>query len=97
VAQGGVPVLLKMLEAEEQFAPQRIDYSKRIRYKAAVCLATIANCSFGLKAIYNNHGIQYLERILQEENIKQLSPFVLICTNMLKQLKSLNKPLESVV
>jgi hypothetical protein len=37
VAQGAIPVLLKMLRVGE-LMPQRFDYSRRIRYKSAVCL-----------------------------------------------------------
>lgn len=101
VAQGAIPVLLKMLRAGEQSA-QKFDYSRRIRYKAAVCLATIASHSLGLKAIYESFGVEQLEQVLQRENFNQAStgnsPFLLICENIQKKLKSIYQPkMESVV
>lgn len=99
VAQDGIPVLLKMLRAGDQ--QQRFDYARRIRYKAAVCLATVARHSLGLKTIFDNNGLVFLEEILLHENFNQSStgnsPFLLICANIQKQLKAIYKPLESVV
>ncbi|KAI6184132.1 Insc-C domain-containing protein [Aphelenchoides bicaudatus] len=70
VAQGAIPVLLKMLRAGETM-PQRFDYSRRIRYKAAVCLATIASNSLGLKYIHENYGCEALEIVLERENFNE--------------------------
>ena len=99
-AQGAIPVLLKMLRSSE-LTPQRFDYSMRIRYKAAVCLATIASHSSGLKAIYDNRGLEHFDQVLKLENFNHASagntPFLLICSNIQKQLKSIYKPLESAV
>lgn len=103
VAQGAIPVLLKMLHAGE-LIPQRFDYSKRIRYKAVVCLATVATKSSGLKAIYDNYGLEKLEVILQNENFNEnspgnISPFLLVCANIRNQLKAIyiHPAIESAV
>lgn len=53
IAQGAIPALLKMLRVEDL---KHGDYCRRIRYKAAVCLGTLATSGVGLKAIYENAG-----------------------------------------
>ncbi|VDM68220.1 unnamed protein product [Strongylus vulgaris] len=54
VAQGAVPVLLEMLTVTDS---QHSDYCRRIRYKAAVCIGTLAATGVGLKALYVNQGM----------------------------------------
>lgn len=53
IAQGALPILLSMLTLSDL---THVEYCHRIRYKAALCLATIASKGFGLKAIYQNNG-----------------------------------------
>jgi hypothetical protein len=101
VAQGAIPVLLKMLRVGES-VPQRFGYSNRIRYKAIVCLSTIASNSLGLKSIYENYGCQVLEMVLQREQFSENStgnsPFLLVCANIRNQLRSIyHTPKESAV
>lgn len=93
--------MLKMLRIGEA-VPQRFDYSKRIRYKAAVCLATLASNSLGLKSIYENYGFEVLEMLLERENFSEHStgnsPFLLVCANIRNQLRTIyHKSKESAV
>ncbi|VDN36326.1 unnamed protein product [Cylicostephanus goldi] len=53
VSQGAVPMLLEMLTVTDT---QHSDYCRRIRYKAAVCIGTLAATGVGLKALYVNQG-----------------------------------------
>ncbi|EYC13955.1 hypothetical protein Y032_0042g624 [Ancylostoma ceylanicum] len=53
VSQGAVPMLLEMLTVTDS---HHSDYCRRIRYKAAVCIGTLAATGVGLKALYINQG-----------------------------------------
>uniref|UniRef100_A0A1I7T0Y8 Insc_C domain-containing protein n=1 Tax=Caenorhabditis tropicalis TaxID=1561998 RepID=A0A1I7T0Y8_9PELO len=53
VEQNSIPVLLEFLSLTH---PVHADYCRRIRYKAAVCIGTLANSEVGLKALYDNNG-----------------------------------------
>lgn len=53
ISQGAIPMMFRMLHSNSE---SHVEYCRRIRYKAAVCLATIAASSFGLKAIHDHHG-----------------------------------------
>ncbi|VDM42059.1 unnamed protein product [Toxocara canis] len=53
IAQGAVVILLSMLTISD---PTHMQYCRRIRYKAAVCLGTIASKGIGLKALHKNNG-----------------------------------------
>ncbi|KAK6015254.1 hypothetical protein OSTOST_19323, partial [Ostertagia ostertagi] len=57
VSQGAVPVLLEMLTVTDSL---HSDYCRRIRYKAAVCIGTLAATGVGLKALYVNQGNRYM-------------------------------------
>lgn len=53
VAQGAIPCLLAMLCVQDANHP---DFCKRVRYKAAICIGTIASRSYGLKAVHDSKG-----------------------------------------
>lgn len=53
IAQQGIPALLEMLRVEDK---KHADYCRRIRYKAVVCLGTLAASGVGLKELYENKG-----------------------------------------
>lgn len=93
VAQGAIPVLLRMLNTNDN-AQQRLNYA-RIRYKAAVCLANVSANGMGLKAIHEHCGLEQLARLLARENAS--APLTLICASILHQLKSIYLPMESIV
>lgn len=54
IAQRAIPALMEMLRVDDQ---KHADYCRRIRYKAVVCLGTLATSGVGLKELYENHGI----------------------------------------
>ena len=59
IAQGAISCLLSLLQIQ---APTRHrDLSKRIKYKAAICLGTIASTGYGLKSINSNQGALFSE------------------------------------
>jgi len=92
IAQGAIPVLLKMLTSEH---PQHSDYCRRIRYKAAVCIGTLASKGRGLKALHQNKAYESLCQVLDMEQSRS-NPLVMICENIRDRLES-KYQLESAV
>ncbi|CAJ0576523.1 unnamed protein product, partial [Mesorhabditis spiculigera] len=84
VGQGAVPVLLEMLTVTDTI---HADYCRRIRYKAAVCIGTLAATGVGLKALYNNQAYAILCNVLQMENAAS-NPLGMICANIKTKLES---------
>uniref|UniRef100_A0A915DFJ9 Protein inscuteable homologue C-terminal domain-containing protein n=1 Tax=Ditylenchus dipsaci TaxID=166011 RepID=A0A915DFJ9_9BILA len=84
IAQGAIPVLLQMLIIADKKA---VDYCKRIRYKAAVCLGTISSSGVGLKALFDHRGYNELCEVLRAENQKA-SPLLLICSSIKQRLET---------
>lgn len=84
VAQGAVPMLLEMLTVTDN---HHSDYCRRIRYKAAVCIGTLAATGVGLKALYVNHAFAILTHVLEMEN-SPANPLNMICTNIRNRLES---------
>lgn len=84
VAQGAVPVLLEMLTVTDTV---HSEYCRRIRYKAAVCIGTLAATGIGLKALYNNQGYAILCHVLEMES-SSANPLNMICTNIRNKLES---------
>ncbi|CAJ0945899.1 unnamed protein product, partial [Mesorhabditis belari] len=83
VSQGAVPVLLEMLTVTDSI---HSDYCRRIRYKAAVCIGTLATTGVGLKALYNNQAYAILCTVLQMENAAS-NPLGMICANIKSKLE----------
>ncbi|PIO73301.1 hypothetical protein TELCIR_04723 [Teladorsagia circumcincta] len=84
VSQGAVPVLLEMLTVTDSL---HSDYCRRIRYKAAVCIGTLAATGVGLKALYVNQAFAILTHVLEMEN-SPANPLNMICTNIRNRLES---------
>ncbi|KJH52053.1 hypothetical protein DICVIV_01754 [Dictyocaulus viviparus] len=53
ISEGAVPMLLEMLTVTDSI---HTEYCKRIRYKAAVCIGTLAATGTGLNSLYLNQG-----------------------------------------
>ncbi|VDO53397.1 unnamed protein product [Haemonchus placei] len=84
VSQGAVPVLLEMLTVTDNL---HSDYCRRIRYKAAVCIGTLAATGVGLKALYVNQAFAILTHVLEMES-SPANPLNMICTNIRNRLES---------
>lgn len=100
VDQNAIPVLLEFLSLTH---PIHADYCRRIRYKAAVCIGTLANSEIGLKALYGNNGEIFriiqrfiyvqvtayaiLSNVLYDDN-NSSNPFNMICNNIRTKLES---------
>ncbi|KAI6188352.1 CBN-INSC-1 protein [Aphelenchoides besseyi] len=97
IAQGAVSLLLEMLKISSNSSQARPDYCRRVKYKAAVCLGTIAASGTGLKALHEQDGIEILNHVIQTENNNTSTPFYLICSSIRQRLNSVYRPLESVV
>lgn len=106
IAQGAVELLLQIVAPPPttlQSAPQvRAEFAHRVRYKAAVCLGTIAAYGAGLRALHEHHGLVVLDRVLRTEDHGATSdsaaaPLHLICLSLKQRLQSVYRPLESVV
>ncbi|KAI6242800.1 Insc-C domain-containing protein [Aphelenchoides fujianensis] len=99
IAQGAVGFLLEIVKIPSNTPQARPDYCRRVRYKAAVCLGTIASCGAGLKAVHEHDGLRILHRVLEVESSGQAAstPFFLICSSIKQRLESVYRPMESVV
>ncbi|CCD63542.1 Protein inscuteable homologue C-terminal domain-containing protein [Caenorhabditis elegans] len=84
VDQNAIPVLLEFLSLTH---PIHADYCRRIRYKAAVCIGTLANSEIGLKALYGNNAYAILSNVLYDDN-NSSNPFNMICNNIRTKLES---------
>ncbi|KAJ1353814.1 hypothetical protein KIN20_010569 [Parelaphostrongylus tenuis] len=84
ISQGAVPMLLEMLTVTDS---KHSDYCKRIRYKAAVCIGTLAATGIGLKSLYVNKGFAILTYVLEMEN-SPANPLNMICTNIRNRLET---------
>ncbi|WKX96824.1 hypothetical protein Q1695_012903 [Nippostrongylus brasiliensis] len=84
VSQGAVPALLEMLTVTDSL---HSDYCRRIRYKAAVCIGTLAATGVGLKALYVNQAFAILTNVLEMES-SPANPLNMICTNIRNRLES---------
>ncbi|CAI5441126.1 unnamed protein product [Caenorhabditis angaria] len=84
VEQKAVPVLLEFLSLTH---PIHADYCRRIRYKAAVCIGTLANSEIGLKSLYDNNAYAILSNVLYDDN-NVSNPFNMICNNIRNRLES---------
>ncbi|EPB75532.1 hypothetical protein ANCCEY_05398 [Ancylostoma ceylanicum] len=84
VSQGAVPMLLEMLTVTDS---HHSDYCRRIRYKAAVCIGTLAATGVGLKALYINQAYAILTHVLEMES-SPANPLNMICTNIRNRLES---------
>ncbi|CAI2343041.1 unnamed protein product [Caenorhabditis sp. 36 PRJEB53466] len=84
VEQNAIPVLLEFLSLTH---PVHADYCRRIRYKAAVCIGTLANSEVGLKALYDNKAYAILSNVLYDDN-NVSNPFNMICNNIRTKLES---------
>ncbi|PAV83020.1 hypothetical protein WR25_24978 [Diploscapter pachys] len=82
--QGAVPILLEMLTVTD---PLHADYCRRIRYKAAICIGTIAATEIGLRTLYENQAYAILSHILEAENSVS-NPLNMICTNIRSKLEA---------
>jgi len=83
IAQNAIPILLRMLIVRD---PQHPDYSKRIRYKATVCIGTIASTGIGLKALHENGAHREICKLLCMEE-QSASPLRLICSSIKQKLE----------
>ncbi|CAI4224743.1 unnamed protein product [Auanema sp. JU1783] len=83
IAQGAIPVLLEMLTVTDK---THTDYCRRIRYKAAVCIGTLAATGIGLKALYNHQGYAILCHVLEMES-STANPLNMICTSIRNKLE----------
>ncbi|EFP07604.1 CRE-INSC-1 protein [Caenorhabditis remanei] len=84
VEQNSIPVLLEFLSLTH---PVHADYCRRIRYKAAVCIGTLANSDVGLKALYDNNAYAILSNVLYDDN-NTSNPFNMICNNIRTKMES---------
>uniref|UniRef100_A0A8R1HKS4 Uncharacterized protein n=1 Tax=Caenorhabditis japonica TaxID=281687 RepID=A0A8R1HKS4_CAEJA len=84
VQENAIPVLLEFLSLTH---PVHADYCKRIRYKAAVCIGTLANTDVGMKALYDNKAYAILSNVLYDDN-NSSNPFNMICNNIRTKLES---------
>ncbi|CAD5211616.1 unnamed protein product [Bursaphelenchus okinawaensis] len=85
VAQKAVPLLLQMLTVPPT---HRAEYHRRVRYKAIVCLTTLASTGIGLKNIHLHNGLQKLTEVLKSEKDAKSAPFALLCHGIKNQLES---------
>uniref|UniRef100_A0A0M3HRE8 Insc_C domain-containing protein n=1 Tax=Ascaris lumbricoides TaxID=6252 RepID=A0A0M3HRE8_ASCLU len=92
IAQGALPILLSMLTLSDL---THVEYCHRIRYKAALCLATIASKGFGLKAIYQNNGYTMVSKAIKKEQVST-TPTAMICNGIKEKLER-KYQLESAV
>uniref|UniRef100_A0A158P7E7 Insc_C domain-containing protein n=1 Tax=Angiostrongylus cantonensis TaxID=6313 RepID=A0A158P7E7_ANGCA len=92
ISQGAVPVLLEMLTVTDG---NHSDYCKRIRYKAAVCIGTLAATGIGLQSLYVNKGFAILTYVLEMEK-SPANPLNMICTNIRNRLE-MKYQIESAV
>uniref|UniRef100_A0A915AIV5 Protein inscuteable homologue C-terminal domain-containing protein n=1 Tax=Parascaris univalens TaxID=6257 RepID=A0A915AIV5_PARUN len=92
IAQGALPILLSMLTLSDL---THVEYCYRIRYKAAVCLATIASKGFGLKAIFQNNGYTMISKAIKKEQVST-TPTAMICNGIKEKLER-KYQLESAV
>ncbi|CAD6192171.1 unnamed protein product [Caenorhabditis auriculariae] len=84
VGQNAVPVLLEMLSLTH---PLHVDYCRRIRYKAAVCIGTLANTNVGLKSLYENQAYAILSNVLYDDQSAG-NPFNMICASIRSRLEA---------
>uniref|UniRef100_A0A914VZR3 Uncharacterized protein n=1 Tax=Plectus sambesii TaxID=2011161 RepID=A0A914VZR3_9BILA len=92
VAQGAIPCLLAMLCVQD---PNHPEFCKRVRYKAAICIGTIASRSYGLKAVHDSKGYYALSEVLRLEKGKK-NPVGMICSSLMSRLEG-KYQLETVV
>ncbi|KHN82465.1 hypothetical protein Tcan_15724 [Toxocara canis] len=83
IAQGAVVILLSMLTISD---PTHMQYCRRIRYKAAVCLGTIASKGIGLKALHKNNGYAVMSKAIRKEEVPS-SPTAMICAGIKEKLE----------
>ncbi|CAB3404031.1 unnamed protein product [Caenorhabditis bovis] len=84
VDQNAIPALLEFLTLTH---PVHSEYCKRIRYKAAVCIGTLANSDIGLQGLYENKAYAILSNVLCDDT-NAANPFNMICNNIKTQLES---------
>uniref|UniRef100_A0A0N5AKA8 Insc_C domain-containing protein n=1 Tax=Syphacia muris TaxID=451379 RepID=A0A0N5AKA8_9BILA len=92
IAQGAIPVLFSMLSI---YDPVFAEYSRRIQYKAALCLGTISSKGVGLKAVHQNNGYSIISKTLQMQNTAK-TPVEQICRTIKEKLEA-KYELESAV
>lgn len=83
IAQGAVPLLLEMITATDS---HNGEYCRRIRYKAAVCIGTLAASGVGLKALYSHNAYAIINNVLQLESSPS-STLNMICSNIKTKLE----------
>ncbi|GMT14907.1 hypothetical protein PFISCL1PPCAC_6204, partial [Pristionchus fissidentatus] len=83
IAQGAVPLLLEMITATDS---HNGEYCRRIRYKAAVCIGTLAASGVGLKALYAHNAYAIICTVLQQESSPS-SSLNMICSNIKTKLE----------
>ncbi|CAD5216195.1 unnamed protein product [Bursaphelenchus xylophilus] len=84
IAQQAIPLLLKMMTIT---STQQIDHYRRVRYKAVVCLSSLASTGIGLKAIFKQQGREKLIEALRSENVSKSAPFALLCQGVKNKLE----------
>ncbi|UMM17226.1 hypothetical protein L5515_013883 [Caenorhabditis briggsae] len=84
VEENSIPVLLEFLSLTH---PMHGDYCRRIRYKAAVCIGTLANSDVGLQALYDNNAYAILSNVLYDDN-NTSNPFNMICNSIRTKLET---------